>query len=210
MADFGRHDADYRERQRERDFDRERAYDRNFDRDYDREYERSRRRGLFSARDRDEGDDRRRFDGSRSSAADRRNRFGRDRGRDEAYYGYDDNHQGLPIDETGRLIASNKVEGTSIYGRNGDRLGTTYNLMIDKFTGQVEYAVMAYGGFLGMGARYYPLPWRVLEYDPREGGYRIDMTRRDFEHAPNFSRDDEPRFTRDYKRRVNNWYGLEY
>ena len=116
----------------------------------------------------------------------------------------------VPTDETDRLIASNKVEGTVVFGRNGDRLGTIYNFMVDKFSGQVEYAVMSYGGFLGLGQRYYPLPWRILSYDTDAGGYRIDMSHRDFERAPSFGRDDEPRFSRDYGRRVNNWYGLDY
>ena len=196
MADFGRYgDADYRER----------AYDR----DYDRDFERSRRRSMFSGRSDDDRDLRERG-GSRSSAWDRRSRHGPGWDRDESYFGYDDYHDGLPIDETSRLIASNKVEGTPVYGRDGDRLGTIYNFMVDKFTGQVEYAVMGYGGFLGMGQRYYPLPWRILNYDAREGGYRINMRRRDFERAPSFGREDEPRFTRDYGRRVHNWYGLDY
>ena len=60
---------------------------------------------------------------SRSSAYDREGRSGRNWDRDEAYYGYDDYHRGLPIDETSRLIASNKVEGTPVYGKGGDRLG---------------------------------------------------------------------------------------
>nr|WP_284734669.1 PRC-barrel domain-containing protein [Sphingosinicella terrae] len=116
----------------------------------------------------------------------------------------------MPVDETSRLIASNKVEGTAVYGRGGDRLGTIYNFMVDKHSGQVEYAVMGYGGFLGMGQRYYPLPWRILSYDTRAGGYRIEMSHRDLERAPSFTRDEEPRFNRDYGRRVHNWYGLDY
>ena len=82
--------------------------------------------------------------------------------------------------------------------------------MVDKFSGQVEYAVMSYGGFLGLGQRYYPLPWRVLTYDTREGGYHVDMAERDLERAPSFDRESEPRFSRDYGRRVNDWYGLGY
>ena len=115
----------------------------------------------------------------------------------------------MPIDETSRLIASNKVEGTPVYGRGGERLGTIYNFMADKYSGQIEYAVMRYGGFLGLGQRYYPLPWRILSYDTHAGGYRIEMSHRDLERAPSFDRDDEPRFSRDYGERVNNWYGLK-
>jgi sporulation protein YlmC with PRC-barrel domain len=61
-------------------------------------------------------------------------------------------------DETDRLISSEKVDGTAVYNRNGDRLGTVDHLMIDKFTGQVEYAVMSTGGFLGIGESYNPVP----------------------------------------------------
>jgi PRC-barrel domain len=191
MSDFGRHhDDDIRDR-RERD-----------------RYRRDEGRGGFFGSGRGDGDrdERSRFGGGRLSEADRRSR-GWER---EESFGYDDYHQGLPIDETSRLIASNKVEGTPVYGRGGDRLGTIYNFMVDKRSGQVEYAVMRYGGFLGLGQRYYPLPWRILSFDTREGGYRIDMSHRDLERAPSFGRDDEPSFSRDYGRRVNNWYGLDY
>lgn len=143
---------------------------------------------------------------------------GRDYDRDRARgdydrrdrFGYDDRHEGLPIDETSRLIASNKVEGTSVYGRDGERLGSIYNFMVDKRSGKVEYAVMSYGGFLGMGTRYYPMPWGILEYDTRWGGYKVDMIERDLERAPSFDRDTEPKFDRRYGEQVHGWYGLRY
>jgi sporulation protein YlmC with PRC-barrel domain len=125
-------------------------------------------------------------------------------------FGPDDHRGGLPTDETGHLIASNKVEGTAVYSRDGERLGSIYNFMVDKFSGKVEYAVMAYGGMLGLGERYYPLPWRTLSYDTRAGGYRIDMSRNDLKSAPSFDRDTEPRFDRHYGSRVHDFYGLNY
>ncbi len=130
--------------------------------------------------------------------------------RSRSRYGSDDSHGGLPMDETSRLIASNKVEGTTVYGRDGERLGTIFNFMVDKFSGKVEYAVMRYGGFLGMGERYYPLPWKTLTYDTRAGGYRIDMRERDLERAPSFDRNSEPDFDRNYGNRVHDYYGLKY
>ena len=130
---------------------------------------------------------------------------GRERSRD---FGYDDRHEGLPIDETSRLIGSNKVEGTAVYARDGRRLGSIYNFMVDKRSGKVEYAVMTYGGFLGMGTRYYPMPWDILSYDTRLSGYRVDMLERDLERAPSFDRDSEPSFDTSYGRRVRGWYGL--
>ena len=139
------------------------------------------------------------------------NRDGWDRGGQDRGYGSDDHNRGLPMDETSHLIASNKVEGTTVYGGDGRRLGSIHNFMVDKLTGRVEYAVMAYStGFLGMGTRYYPLPWRVLSYDKRAGGYRIDLTERDLRHAPSFDRESEPRFDRNYGSRVHDYYGLNY
>jgi sporulation protein YlmC with PRC-barrel domain len=125
-------------------------------------------------------------------------------------YGSDDHRDGLAIDETSRLIASNKVEGTAVYDRDGHRLGSVYNFMVDKYTGRVDYAVMSYGGFLGMGTRYYPIPWQMLKYDVREGGYRVDLRERDLERAPSFDRSSEPSFDRRYGERVHGWYGLNY
>jgi sporulation protein YlmC with PRC-barrel domain len=133
----------------------------------------------------------------------------RDGGRDR-FYGPDDTRDGLARDETSHLIASNKVEGTAVYGRNGERLGSIYNFMVDKRSGQVEYAVMSYGGFLGLGSRYYPIPWRMLTYNTREGGYHVDMTERDLENAPSFNRDNEPRYDRRYSGRVHDYYGINY
>src|SRR5689334_15665212 len=82
---------------------------------------------------------------------------------------------GLATGETEHLISSSKVEGTAVYNRQGERLGTVSSFMVNKFTGQVAYAVMAFGGFLGMGQSCHPLPWRVLRYDTKVGGYVVDL-----------------------------------
>jgi hypothetical protein len=76
----------------------------------------------------------------------------------------------VATDETSDLISSDKVEGTAVYNRQGEKLGSIYTLMIDKISGKVVYAVMSFGGFLGIGDRYHPLPWSVLKYDTRQGG----------------------------------------
>ena len=83
----------------------------------------------------------------------------------------------VATDETDRLISSDKAVGTAVYNRQGEHLGSVYNLMIDKYSGQVAYAVMSFGGFLGMGESYHPLPWRKLTYDTRQGGNVVDLDR---------------------------------
>src|SRR5258705_13722962 len=72
--------------------------------------------------------------------------------------------QPVATDETDRLISSDKVVGTAVYNLQGEHLGSEYNLMVDKVSGQVAYTVMSFGGFLGIGESYHPLPWRVLKY----------------------------------------------
>ncbi len=109
--------------------------------------------------------------------------------------------------ETGRLIASDKVEGTSVQNRKGDSLGSIYNLMIDKSTGRVAYAVMSFGGFLGIGERYHPLPWTVLKYDPAAGAYVVDLDRSVLEGAPTYGRDERVDWEdRAWGQRVHDYY----
>lgn len=118
--------------------------------------------------------------------------------------------QDTAIDETDRLIASNKVEGTAVFNRGGDRLGSVYNFMVDKRSGQVEYAVMSFGGFLGIGEDYHPLPWNQLSYDTEQGGYVVDLTREVLEGGPRYRAGEEPTFDRDYGREVYGYYGVNY
>ena len=82
------------------------------------------------------------------------------------------------VQETGNLIASDKVQGTNVYNAAGDNLGAIHDVMIDKPSGKVAYAIMSFGGFLGMGNQYHPLPWSVLKYDTNLGGYVVHLDKR--------------------------------
>lgn len=82
----------------------------------------------------------------------------------------------LEAGETRSLIASDKVEGTAVYRPNGDKLGRIERVMIDKETGKVAYALMSFGGFMGIGRDYYPLPWSLLKFNPRLDGYEINIS----------------------------------
>lgn len=110
--------------------------------------------------------------------------------------------EGVAVNETERLISSDKVEGTSVYNRGGESVGSVYTLMIDKYSGQVDYAVMSFGGFLGLGERYHPLPWKALTYDTKLGGYVVDVSREQLERAPSYGRDESPWATPGYGRSV--------
>jgi hypothetical protein len=90
--------------------------------------------------------------------------------------------------ETVSLIGSDKVEGTTVYDSKGDRIGSVHRVMIDKISGKVAYAVVSFGGFLGIGEDYYPVPWTQLTYDTDLDGYRIGMTQERLQGAPKFGR----------------------
>jgi sporulation protein YlmC with PRC-barrel domain len=114
-----------------------------------------------------------------------------------------------PSDTGGRLIAASKVNGTNVYNTAGEKLGSVYDVMIDKRSGNAEYAVMSFGGFLGVGDSYHPLPWRSLSYDERQGGYVVDLDRSRLEGAPSYSSGDASRWDDpSYGRQVNDYYGL--
>jgi sporulation protein YlmC with PRC-barrel domain len=122
---------------------------------------------------------------------------------------YSSTHSGtVAKNETSSLIAASKVEGTSVYNRQGESLGSIYDVMIDKRTGQITYAVMSFGGFLGMGESYHPLPWEVLDYDERQGGYVVDLDKERLQNAPYYDVSDDPDWTSAYVRRIDDYYGV--
>ncbi len=108
---------------------------------------------------------------------------------------------------SGSIIAADKVEGTTVYNRAGDKLGTVDHVMIDKINGKVCYAIMSFGGFLGMGESYHPLPWQKLDYDKNKGGFVVDLDKRQLEGAPYYKESDFE-WTPDYGRRVDQYYGV--
>jgi hypothetical protein len=87
------------------------------------------------------------------------------------------------------LLESDRVEGTTVYDPNDNNIGSIKRLMIEKISGRVAYAVMSFGGLLGMGAEEHAIPWNKLTYDTNLGGYRTDVTEEQLRGAPAFSRD---------------------
>lgn len=105
------------------------------------------------------------------------------------------------------LIASDRVEGTAVYNRQGEKLGTIDNVMIDKMTGKVEYANLSFGGLFGMGSKMHPLPWSVLDYVEDQGGYVVDLDKDILNKAPSYERDQRPDFDDDYRSNIGGYYG---
>ena len=109
--------------------------------------------------------------------------------------------------ETTSLIAASKVNGTYVYNAAGDDIGSIYDVMVDKRSGKVAYAIMSFGGFLGMGSNYHPLPWSLLRYDPVKGGYVVNLDKRQLEGAPAYETGATPDWgDRDYETGIHNYY----
>ena len=93
------------------------------------------------------------------------------------------------VDETGTLIGSDKVEGTAVYGADNQKIGSIERVMIDKVSGRVSYAVLSFGGFLGIGTNLLPLPWGRLHYNPKFEAYELDIEDDELKRAPSFRAD---------------------
>jgi hypothetical protein len=110
--------------------------------------------------------------------------------------------------ETTYLIASDKVEGTTVRRSNGDKLGTIQRVMIDKHSGKVAYAVMTFGGFLSIGNEYRALPWSLLRYNERLNAYELNVTDDQLRNAPALAGGwDTGTIDRGWERNVHDHYG---
>ena len=106
------------------------------------------------------------------------------------------------------LIESDRVEGTSVYGADNSHIGTIERLMIEKVSGQVTYAVVTFGGFLGLGEESFTVPWGKLTYDTDLGGYKTDLSPDQLRGAPAFGRGDTGLSDRDRERELHSYYGV--
>jgi sporulation protein YlmC with PRC-barrel domain len=111
--------------------------------------------------------------------------------------------------ETITLISSDKVDGTAVYDADGEKVGSIERVMIEKTTGNVSYAVLTFGGFMGIGDDHYPLPWQSLKYNPDLGGFQIMITNDQLKAAPKFARNDDWHWEDARERRmINGYYGV--
>jgi sporulation protein YlmC with PRC-barrel domain len=87
------------------------------------------------------------------------------------------------------LIMASRVTKTTVFNRAGERIGHVEDLSIHKVSGQVIYALMSFGGFLGIGEQFHPVPWSVLDYDVERNGYVVPLDRSALEAAPSLDRE---------------------
>ncbi|HKU54212.1 MAG TPA: PRC-barrel domain-containing protein, partial [Rhizomicrobium sp.] len=81
-------------------------------------------------------------------------------------------------------ILASKVKGTAVYNGNGDKIGTVEDIVLDKQSNQILFAALGFGGVLGIGEKYYPVPWSLLDYDEKMGGYIVPLSKDRLKSAP--------------------------
>ena len=96
----------------------------------------------------------------------------------------------MGVESPHELIMSSRVTGTPVLNRDGERIGHVEDLSIHKVSGQVVYAILSFGGFLGIGERFHPLPWSVLDYDPGRSGFVVSLEKKVLEDAPSLTREE--------------------
>ena len=103
-----------------------------------------------------------------------------------------------------RCISSNDVQGTEVYGADSKHIGEVDHLIIDKMSGRVGYAVISFGGFMGLGHSHYPIPWGALTYDTKLGGFKTNITEQQLKDMPQFS--DDSWQDRDWETKTHQYY----
>jgi hypothetical protein len=115
----------------------------------------------------------------------------------------------LQEEKTRPVIGSDRVDGTTVYGADKDKIGSVDKLLIDKRAGNVTDVIISAGGFLGIGDEKHSIPWSKLDYDTDLGGYCIDVTKEQLMDAPRFSNSEPDRaYDRDYQARVYDYWAV--
>ncbi len=87
-------------------------------------------------------------------------------------------------------IRASRVIGTNVYNTEGQHIGTIEDVMLEKTSNNIMFAVIGFGGFLGIGEKYHAIPWSSLDYATSQGGYVVPFTREQLEAAPSYDIDD--------------------
>jgi sporulation protein YlmC with PRC-barrel domain len=87
-------------------------------------------------------------------------------------------------------IRAKKVLGTKVVSTSGDKIGQIEDVILDKSSNSILFAVVGFGGFLGVAEKYHPIPWTSLEYDPDGGAYVVSYTKEQLQAAPSGSIDE--------------------
>ena len=81
-------------------------------------------------------------------------------------------------------IRAERVIGTEVKDSSGKTIGKIEDIVLEKTDNKIMFAVVGFGGVLGMGEKFHPLPWSVLDYDPGQNAFIVPYTKEELEAAP--------------------------
>lgn len=106
-----------------------------------------------------------------------------------------------------RAISATRVKGTTIYNTAGDSIGHVEDVILDKMSDRIMFAVLGFGGFLGLGEKYHAVPWSLLDYDKEKGGYVVPFNKETLKAAPVYDFDQLLKDDGAIGRNVDAYYG---
>jgi sporulation protein YlmC with PRC-barrel domain len=83
-----------------------------------------------------------------------------------------------------KAIRTKKVVGTKVKDASGQRIGEVEDVVLDKMSNDIMFAVLSFGGFLGIGEKFHPVPWSSLNYDENQDSYVVNFTKEQLKAAP--------------------------
>ncbi len=105
-------------------------------------------------------------------------------------------------------LSATSINGTDVVNATGDNLGDIKDLMINTTDGRIAYAVLSHGGFLGMGDKYFAIPWEAFTIDSAEEKFVLNVTKEKLDSAPGFDKDNWPNSaSHEYLTKVYNHFG---
>ena len=109
-----------------------------------------------------------------------------------------------------RLMGADTLMGNDVYNLRGDDLGDVKEIMLDMHSGRVTYAVLSFGGFLGMGEKLFAVPWSALKLDTANKRFTLDIDKSRLENAPGFDKDDWPNMAdATWAKGIHSYYGTQ-
>lgn len=111
---------------------------------------------------------------------------------------------------THNLVKTDEIIGVNVINTQDEDLGEIKELVIDKLSGHVVYAVLSFGGFLGLGDKYFALPWKALNYDLNKDAFILNVSKEQLKNAPGFDKDHWPDMSdRTWESRIYKFYSIK-
>ena len=107
------------------------------------------------------------------------------------------------------VLSASTILGTPVTNPDGENLGKIEDIVLDLEMGVISYAVLSFGGFMGMGNKLFAIPWQALEPSDTEDKFKLDVTEESLKSAEGFDKDNWPEMDRNWDRQIHDYYGIE-